>query len=590
MKRRRGQKKGNPKRPSVVAGTDEALPNAASRNAEDISGLGDFDHAGFDSDSGMEAETPSPRVSDHRPDKFANINSDGLIGKPAEKSGYGRVKVKLRTSKTLDSHPASSDAPTQSDTDRSSLQVGLDKQGVVTEKMEDSANSLSDLKIPVLGTSKKSGSIKIKTSRGMGSSSVNKSTSALLPQGDNTLQRDIRSPHLNPCYNKAELDAALVVIKKVMKMDAAEPFNVPVNPIALGIPDYFDVIDTPMDFGTICSNLENGVKYINSEDVYKDVQFIWDNCYKYNNKGDYILELLKRVKKNFTKYWTTAGLYSGHPRRLEGVQIIQVEDDATQSVQGKVHIKGAHSKHKKRRRHGIKRHKDDCLCAICVVRRRRLERKDNAQIVEDQIGSCDGNLASEFKQEGISLVESPCGEDTSSNMDNSLDQDADADLDEKGEVMKVDSSEQQYSTQLEKLEEKENQIDIERRGEGGTSELSLLGDRSGKESTSESLAQIPEDIGGGFQTNAEKEEISGHHGEEAAPIRQQKYKESLEKRQKTRVFEELLRFENPMLLKLCGTLFSDNPKSVWNGPHSLVQHHGSVRSSSIHAAISTFMK
>lgn len=28
----------------------------------------------------------------------------------------------------------------------------------------------------------------------------------------------------------------LQVIKKVMKMDAAEPFNVPVNPEALGIP------------------------------------------------------------------------------------------------------------------------------------------------------------------------------------------------------------------------------------------------------------------------------------------------------------------------------------------------------------------
>ena len=74
--------------------------------------------------------------------------------------------------------------------------------------------------------------------------------------------------------------------------------------------DYFDVIDTPMDFGTICGNLENGVKYMNSEDVYKDVQYIWENCNKYNNKGDYILDLMKRVKKNFMKYWTAAGLYS----------------------------------------------------------------------------------------------------------------------------------------------------------------------------------------------------------------------------------------------------------------------------------------
>lgn len=79
--------------------------------------------------------------------------------------------------------------------------------------------------------------------------------------------------------------------------------------------DYFDVIDTPMDFGTICSNLESGNKYMNSKEVYKDVQYIWDNCYKYNNKGDYILELMKRVKKNFAKYWAAAGLLGDN---LEG--------------------------------------------------------------------------------------------------------------------------------------------------------------------------------------------------------------------------------------------------------------------------------
>ena len=82
--------------------------------------------------------------------------------------------------------------------------------------------------------------------------------------------------------------------------------------------DYFDVIDTPMDFGTVCGNLENGVKYMNSEDVYKDVHYIWDNCNKYNNKGDYILDLMRRVKKNFMKYWTAAGLYGEQPRGTKG--------------------------------------------------------------------------------------------------------------------------------------------------------------------------------------------------------------------------------------------------------------------------------
>jgi hypothetical protein len=44
-------------------------------------------------------------------------------------------------------------------------------------------------------------------------------------------------------------------------MDAAEPFNTPVNPVALGIPDYFDIIDTPMDLGTVCIALKERAHY-----------------------------------------------------------------------------------------------------------------------------------------------------------------------------------------------------------------------------------------------------------------------------------------------------------------------------------------
>lgn len=57
---------------------------------------------------------------------------------------------------------------------------------------------------------------------------------------------------------------------------------------------------------------------MNSEDVYNDVKYIWENCYKYNNKGDYIVELMKRVKKNFAKYWTAAELYSKQPQVNSG--------------------------------------------------------------------------------------------------------------------------------------------------------------------------------------------------------------------------------------------------------------------------------
>lgn len=72
--------------------------------------------------------------------------------------------------------------------------------------------------------------------------------------------------------------------------------------------DYFDIIKTPMDFGTICENLENGVKYMNSADVFKDVEYIWHNCVVYNKKGDHILKLMNRVKTFFMKHWIAAKL------------------------------------------------------------------------------------------------------------------------------------------------------------------------------------------------------------------------------------------------------------------------------------------
>ncbi|XP_017637747.1 uncharacterized protein LOC108479572 isoform X3 [Gossypium arboreum] len=129
-------------------------------------------------------------------------------------------------------------------------------------------------------------------------------------------QDEFKMPQQDPRYNKKELEAALEVIKKIMKMDEAQPFNVPVDPVASGKPDYYAVIDTPMDFGMICSNLESSIKYLNSEDVFNDVQYIWENCCKCNKKGEYIVYLMKRVKKKFMKYWTAAGLSIKQSRQI----------------------------------------------------------------------------------------------------------------------------------------------------------------------------------------------------------------------------------------------------------------------------------
>lgn len=204
MKRKRGHKKGKPKvttNPLVSANETDA----GAQNKEETSGLDEFDNGNDKDNSGMEVDTPSSTGTDQHCN-LANINPDGSIDKAPAKS-VGRVKVKLRTPKMLDSQPTSSDAPTQSDTDKSSQQPGLEKQGVNTERMEDSVNSLPDMKPGA--PSKKAGSIKIKSSKALGLSA--ETSKPLSISSEITHPKERKAPHQNPRYNKQELDASLMV-------------------------------------------------------------------------------------------------------------------------------------------------------------------------------------------------------------------------------------------------------------------------------------------------------------------------------------------------------------------------------------------
>ncbi|KAL1831737.1 hypothetical protein ACET3Z_001388 [Daucus carota] len=576
MKRKRGNKKGRPKRPSVMVPSKET-PQISNGSTEDNSGTDDFDKN--DVDSGMEAGTASSTGTD-QPGKPATVKSGGAVEKTSGTLVYTRVKVKIKPSKAFDAHPTSSEAPPRSDTDKSSHKVSLEKQAIPGDRMEDSPKSLPESNLGLsVTTSKKAGSIKIKSSRGF-------SSSTLSPCNNNTglLQGEISQRKEPACrqdsmYSKQELDTALEVIKKVMKMDAAEAFNAPVNPIALGIPDYFDVIDTPMDFGTICSNLESGVKYSNSKDVYKDVELIWNNCFKYNNKGDYVVDLMKRVKKNFTKYWTSAGLYSEPQQDTESIYM----KDMAASVHGKSSVKSGELKHKIPKRHKVKKHKDDCMCAICVMMRRRQEREANAQSADDHIESSGGlSVQQKARAEEASAVESPCGGDTSSSVENSQDQDGNGGMEVRGDDVKMENAEdvEELSSSSSGEEEKEDK-DV-------TSQTKVSGDGLAEDNRQ---FQTQMEVSNDLQNDSRKEETLMHCDLENAAAGHDKPKEMLDEAQKARIYENLRRFENPMVLELCGTLFAEKRKSIWSGPHSLSGHQSSSRlGNSIHAAFASFMK
>lgn len=79
-----------------------------------------------------------------------------------------------------------------------------------------------------------------------------------------------------PMPDKKVLFAA---VDKFQKKDTYGVFSEPVDPEEL--PDYFDVIENPMDFGTIRKKLENG-DYVSLEQLEKDVLLVCSNAMSYN--------------------------------------------------------------------------------------------------------------------------------------------------------------------------------------------------------------------------------------------------------------------------------------------------------------------
>lgn len=192
MKRKRGHKKGKIKKASSASKNEKVSNVISLDNSNNMDEYGNDEY-----ESAMEVDTPSSTGTD-QPVNVANIKPDGSIDKAAGKP-VGGMKVKLKTSKLLDS--------SHSDTDKSSSQMGLEKQGGMGDKIDDSAISLAEMKMGVLGNAvKKAGSIKIK--------SVGKTGNGATRQVvDSSNLKEPKTPPIETQYNKEELEISLSVCR-----------------------------------------------------------------------------------------------------------------------------------------------------------------------------------------------------------------------------------------------------------------------------------------------------------------------------------------------------------------------------------------
>ncbi|XP_078146896.1 bromodomain-containing protein 4-like isoform X3 [Centroberyx gerrardi] len=89
-----------------------------------------------------------------------------------------------------------------------------------------------------------------------------------------------------------------VVLKTLWKHHFAWPFQAPVDAIKLNLPDYYKIIKSPMDMGTIRKRLENSY-YWNAQECIQDFNTMFTNCYIYNKPGDDIVLMAEALEKMF---------------------------------------------------------------------------------------------------------------------------------------------------------------------------------------------------------------------------------------------------------------------------------------------------
>ncbi|KAL9603135.1 MAG: hypothetical protein Q9219_001338 [cf. Caloplaca sp. 3 TL-2023] len=117
--------------------------------------------------------------------------------------------------------------------------------------------------------------------------------------------RDLPYANSKPKKKKyqAELKFCMHVLNELAKPRYAvliAPFAIPVDPVALNIPDYHSVIRKPMDLRTVREKLDGG-QYENAKEFESDVKLMLANCHKYNGPEHPIRAQAKQLEAIFNQ-------------------------------------------------------------------------------------------------------------------------------------------------------------------------------------------------------------------------------------------------------------------------------------------------
>lgn len=107
-------------------------------------------------------------------------------------------------------------------------------------------------------------------------------------------------------FTEAEQKFCSTLLQRIKRTPNAGPFLKPVDPVALGIPDYFDKIKHPMDLSTIKSKLDSR-QYSSIEEFNSDFALMFNNCYTYNHPESAVYGICKDLQKTYEALYEGRG-------------------------------------------------------------------------------------------------------------------------------------------------------------------------------------------------------------------------------------------------------------------------------------------
>lgn len=84
-------------------------------------------------------------------------------------------------------------------------------------------------------------------------------------------------------------------------------FKDPIDPVAWGLPDYFDIIKKPMDFNTVSEKLKFN-EYESIQEFIDDINLIFSNWKLYNGENNWYGMAANAMIKMFEKQWEKLGV------------------------------------------------------------------------------------------------------------------------------------------------------------------------------------------------------------------------------------------------------------------------------------------